>query len=179
MTSKTYICPMFEGVASTKLKIEALPVIWSTSNFQEIFISKLSLYAVRTMRKRDMGAARTMRRRDLGSWWGNEMFPASPAVNYSEFRICGHGHSFLSSYLCRIKLKENTSCNACGHQLQDLMHLLLVLSRIWTFPARHLWHYFFHFWSLVQTLSVARLLGLHGIPLCPHPSAGEHYRHYG
>jgi len=26
------------------------------------------------------------------------------------------------------------------------------LSRIWASAARHLWHYFFHFWSMVQTL---------------------------
>jgi len=26
------------------------------------------------------------------------------------------------------------------------------LSRIWASPVRHLWHYFFHFWPLVQTL---------------------------
>jgi len=31
----------------------------------------------------------------------------------------------LSSYLCRIKRKENSSCSACGHPLQDLTHLLL------------------------------------------------------
>jgi len=39
-------------------------------------------------------------------------------------RLRYHGHSLLlSSYLCRIKLKEN-SCSACGHQLPDLTHLL-------------------------------------------------------
>jgi len=37
-----------------------------------------------------------------------------------------HGHSLLlSSYLCRIKRKENSSCIACGHPLQDMTHLLL------------------------------------------------------
>jgi len=41
-------------------------------------------------------------------------------------RLCCHGHSLLlSSYLCRIKWKENSSCSACGHPLQDLTHLLL------------------------------------------------------
>jgi len=41
-------------------------------------------------------------------------------------RLGCHDHSLLlSSYLCRIKRKENSSCNACGHPLQDLTHLLL------------------------------------------------------
>jgi len=31
----------------------------------------------------------------------------------------------LSSYLCRIKRKENSSCRACGDPLQDRTHLLL------------------------------------------------------
>jgi len=31
----------------------------------------------------------------------------------------------LSSYLRRIKRKENSSCSACGYPLQDLTHLLL------------------------------------------------------
>jgi len=40
-------------------------------------------------------------------------------------RLRCHGHSLLlSSYLCKIKWKENSSCNACGHPLQDLTHLL-------------------------------------------------------
>jgi len=41
-------------------------------------------------------------------------------------RLCYHSHSLLlSSYLCRIKQKENSTCSACGHPLQDLTHLLL------------------------------------------------------
>jgi len=41
-------------------------------------------------------------------------------------RLRCHGHSLLlSSYLCRMKLKQNSSCSACGHQLQDLTLLLL------------------------------------------------------
>jgi len=42
------------------------------------------------------------------------------------FRLRCRGHSLLlSSYLCRIRRKENFSCSACGHPLQDLTHLLL------------------------------------------------------
>jgi len=68
-------------------------------------------------------------------------------------RLCCHGHSLLLfSYLCRIT-RKNSSCSACGHPLQDQTHLTDAgLSRIRASPARHLWHYFFHFWPLVKTL---------------------------
>jgi len=33
------------------------------------------------------------------------------------------------------------------------------LSRIWASPARHLWHYFFHFWPLVLTLGRGPTVG--------------------
>jgi len=54
-------------------------------------------------------------------------------------RLRCHGHSlFLSSYLCRITQKENSSCSACGHPLQDPTHLLL------DFPtSKPLWHAIF------------------------------------
>jgi len=40
-------------------------------------------------------------------------------------RLRCNGHSLLlSSYLCRIKRKENSSCSVCGHHLQDLTRLL-------------------------------------------------------
>jgi len=52
---------------------------------------------------------------------------ALPHLSHCELsQLCCHGHSFLlSSYLCRIKRKKNSSCSACGHSLQDLIHLLL------------------------------------------------------
>jgi len=41
-------------------------------------------------------------------------------------RLRFHGHSLLlSSYLCKIKWKENKSCSVWGQQLQDLTHFLL------------------------------------------------------
>jgi len=37
------------------------------------------------------------------------------------FRLRCRSHNLLwSSYLCRIKRKENSSCSACGHPLQNL-----------------------------------------------------------
>jgi len=50
----------------------------------------------------------------------------SPSFRCELSRLRCHGHSLLlPSYLCRIKRKENSSCSACGHPLQDLIHLLL------------------------------------------------------
>jgi len=76
----------------------------------------------------------------LATLFGDEIFHNSlscqvPSVSSEElafprlircelFRLRCHGHSlFLSSYLCRIKRKEN-SCSACGHPLRGLTHLL-------------------------------------------------------
>jgi len=43
-------------------------------------------------------------------------------------RLCCHGHNLLlSSYLCRIKRKKNSSCSACGHQIQNLAHLFWIV----------------------------------------------------
>jgi len=54
------------------------------------------------------------------------------------------------------------------------------LSRIWASPARHLWHYFFHFWPWSRPWGVARLLCLRGVPPRPHPSEGvsQHHHHH-
>ena len=83
-----------------------------------------------------------------------------------------NGHSLLlSSYLSRIGRIERPFCSACGHSFQDTSHLILhspatdSLSRSLFGNSRSLR-------PLVQTLGVARLLGLHGLPPCPHPSEG-------
>ena len=88
-------------------------------------------------------------------------------------RLRCNGHSLLlGSYLSRIGRIENPSCSACGHSSQDISHLIehcpatdslrrslfgdsLSLYDLWSRPWR-----------------VARLLGLHGLPPCPHPSEG-------
>jgi len=83
-----------------------------------------------------------------------------------------HGHSLLSSYLCRIKRKENSSCSACGHPLQDLTHLFL--DRPASKPLRRATFgttsFIFDLWS--RPWGVARLLGSRGVPPRPHPSKG-------
>jgi len=43
-------------------------------------------------------------------------------------RLRCHGHSLLlSSYLCKIKRKANSTCSICEHPLQDLTHFWVVL----------------------------------------------------
>ena len=82
-----------------------------------------------------------------------------------------HGHSLLlSSYLHRISRKENSVCSACGHPLQDLNHLLFnrpasepLCKSIFGSSLSIL-----DLWS--RPWGVARLLGLRGVPPCPHPS---------
>ena len=88
-------------------------------------------------------------------------------------RLRCHGHSLLlSSYLHRISRKENSACSACGHPLQNLNHLLLDCPA--SEPLRK--SIFDSFPSLLDLQSrpwgVARLLGLRGVPVHPHPSEG-------
>ena len=79
---------------------------------------------------------------------------------------------FLSRSLCRICRIENPSCSACRHSSQDASHLVLHCP-----AANSLRRSFFgysislyDFWS--RPKGVARLLGLHGLPPCPHPTEG-------
>ena len=84
-----------------------------------------------------------------------------------------NGHSLLlSSYLSRIGRIENPSCRACGHSSHDSSHLILhcpatdSLCRSLFGDSLSL----YDLWS--KPWRVARLLGLHGLPPCPHPSEG-------
>ena len=88
-------------------------------------------------------------------------------------RLCCNGHSLLlGSYLSRIGRIENSSCSACGHPSQDIFHLILhcpatdSLRRSLFGDSLSL----YDLWS--RPWGVARLLGLHGLPPCPHPSEG-------
>ena len=79
----------------------------------------------------------------------------------------------LSSYLHRISQKENSACSTCGHPLQDLNHLLLDCPA--SEPLRK--SIFGSSLSILDLWSrpwcVARLLGLRGVPPCPHTSEGS------
>ena len=87
-------------------------------------------------------------------------------------RLRWYGHSLvLGSYLFRIGRIENPSCSDCGHWSQDISHLILhcpatdSLRRL-LLATLCLYDLWFGPWG------VARLLGLHGFPLCPHFSEG-------
>ena len=88
-------------------------------------------------------------------------------------RLRCNGHSLLlGSYLSRIGRIENPSCSACGHSSQDISHLILhcpatdSLRRSLFGDSLSL----YDLWS--RPWGVARLLGLHGLPPCPHSSEG-------
>ena len=88
-------------------------------------------------------------------------------------RLRCNGHSLLlGSYLSRIGRIENSSCSACGHPSQDISHL--ILHRPATDSLRCSLFgdslSLYDLWS--RPWGVARLLGLHGLPPCPHPSEG-------
>ena len=89
----------------------------------------------------------------------------------SRFRCNGH-NLLLGSYLSRIGRTENPSCSACGHSSQDTSHLILhcpatdSLRRSLFGDSLSL----YDLWS--RPWRVARLVGLHGFPPCPHPSEG-------
>ena len=97
----------------------------------------------------------------------------SCSIRSEHSRLRCHGHSLLlSSYLHRISRKENSDCSACGHPLQDLNHLLLDCRA--SEPLRK--SIFGSSLSILDLWSrpwgVARLLGLRGVPLRPHPLEG-------
>ena len=86
-------------------------------------------------------------------------------------RLRCNGHSLLlGSYLSRIGRIENPSYSACGNSSQDTSHLILHC------PAMASLHRslfgdslsLYNLWS--RPWGVARLLGLHGLPPCPHLS---------
>ena len=88
-------------------------------------------------------------------------------------RVRCKGHSLLlGSYLSRIGRIENPSCSACEHSSQDTSHLILhcpatnSLRRSLFGDSVSL----YDLWS--RPWGVARLLGLYGLPPCPHPSEG-------
>ena len=88
-------------------------------------------------------------------------------------RLRCNRHSLLfDSYLSRIGRTENPSCSACGHSSQDTSHLILhcpatdSLRRSLFGDSLSL----YDLWS--RSWGVARLLGLHGLLPCPHPSEG-------
>ena len=88
-------------------------------------------------------------------------------------RLRCNGHSLLlGSYLSRIGRIENPSCSACGHWSQDTSHLILHCPAMDSLRRSLFGNSLslYDLWS--RPWGVARLLGLHGLPPCPHPSEG-------
>ena len=88
-------------------------------------------------------------------------------------RLRCNGHSLLlGSYPSRIGRIENSSCSTCGYSSQNTCDLILrcpatdSLRRLLFGDSLSLYDSWFRPWG------VARLLGLHGLPPCPHPSEG-------
>ena len=85
---------------------------------------------------------------------------------------CNVHSLLLGSCLPRKGRIENSSCSACGHSSQDTSHLILhcpatdSLRRSLFGDSLSL----YDLWS--RPWGVSRLLGLHGLPPCPHPSEG-------
>ena len=82
-----------------------------------------------------------------------------------------NGYSLLlGSYLSRIGKIENPSCNACGHLSQDTSHLILHCPATDSLRCSLFGDSLslYDLWS--RPWGVARLLGLHGLLPCPHPS---------
>jgi len=76
-------------------------------------------------------------------------------------QFCCHSHNlFLSSYLCRIKRKNN-SCSVCGHHLQDQTHLLCLASELLRYAIFGTTSSIFDLWSIPW--GMARLLGIRGV----------------
>ena len=99
------------------------------------------------------------------------VLPRHARCVFSRLRCNGHSLA-LGSYLSRICRIENPSCSDCGHLSQDTSHLIphcpatdsLHRSLFGDSLSLH------DLWS--RSCGVARLLGLHGILPCPHPSEG-------
>ena len=85
--------------------------------------------------------------------------------------LCCNGRSLLlGSYLSRIGRTENSSCSACGTRpgTHLILHCPATDSLCCSLFGNSLSLY--DLWS--RPWGVARLLGLHGLLPCPHPSEG-------
>ena len=89
-------------------------------------------------------------------------------------RLRCNGYSLLlGCLLSRIGRIENPSCSACGHSSkEDVSHLILHCPAT-DFLRRSLFGDCLSLYDLSsRPWKVARLLGLHGLPPCPHPLEG-------
>ena len=89
---------------------------------------------------------------------------------------CNGYRLLLSSFLFRIGRIENSSCSVCGHSSQNTSHLILYgpasdsLQRSFFGDSLSLHDLWSRLWR------VARLLRLHDLPPCLHPSERVGYQ---
>ena len=86
-------------------------------------------------------------------------------------RLRCNGHSLLlSSYLSSIGKIENPCCSVCGHSSQDTYHLILHCPAAGSLRRSVFGDslFLYDLWS--RRWGVDWLLGLHGLPPCPHSS---------
>ena len=99
------------------------------------------------------------------------VFPRHARCVLSRLR-CNERSLLLGSYLSRIGRIENPTSSACVHSSQNISHLLLhcpateSLRRSLFGDSLSLYDLWSRLWG------VARLLELHGLPPCSHPSEG-------
>ena len=99
------------------------------------------------------------------------VFPRHARCVLSCLRCNGHS-LLLGCYLSRIGRIENPSCSACGHSSQDIYHLILHCPAMDSLRCSLFGDSLslYDLWS--RPWGVSRLLGLHGLPPCPHSSKG-------
>ena len=98
------------------------------------------------------------------------MLPRHARCVLSRLRCNGHS-LLLCSYLSRIGRIENSSCNACGPRPRtSLISFCTVQLRTLCVAHSSATLCLYDFWT--RLWGVARLLGLHGLSPCPHPSEG-------
>ena len=94
------------------------------------------------------------------------MFPRHARCVLSRLRCYGHSLQ-LSYYLSKIGRIENPSCSACRHSSQDTSHLILHCPATNSLRRSLFGDSLSLYDLLCRPWGVARLLGLHGLPLCP------------
>ena len=102
-------------------------------------------------------------RRTVSSKFFDTQVPSISTEELVLSRLRCNGHSLLlSSYFSSIGRIENPSCSACEHPCQDTSHSAVQLRTLWRLSV-----------SLrSRPWRVSRLLGLHGLPPCPHSLEG-------
>ena len=85
---------------------------------------------------------------------------------------CNEHSLLLSSYLSRIGKIENLSRSACEHSSQDICRLILHCPATDSLRRSLFGDSLFLYDLCSRPLGVSRLLGLRGLPPCPHPSEG-------